>query len=244
MSGPALESLSAGAPVLVAGGGVTGRAVLTALSRLGATATLCDDDPTTRRHFAEAGRRPRIRPPPRSTSLTTPWWSPAPVSRRPRRCPPPPRPPGVPVWGDVELAWRLDQAGHYGPPRRWLAVTGTNGKTTTTSMLHAMLVAAGVTAACAATSAARCWTCCTSPPTCWPSSCPAFSCTGRRRCDLRPGRCSTSPKIIWTGTAPWTTTPRQGRRAARPGGGGRAGRPARGGAARGGPRRPGRVPAR
>ena len=29
------------------------------------------------------------------------------------------------------------------PPRRWLVVTGTNGKTTTTSMLHAMLVAAG-----------------------------------------------------------------------------------------------------
>ncbi|MDT5228190.1 MAG: UDP-N-acetylmuramoylalanine--D-glutamate ligase, partial [Mycobacterium sp.] len=46
MSGdPALEPLSAGAPVLVAGGGVTGRAVLTALAELGATATLCDDDP-------------------------------------------------------------------------------------------------------------------------------------------------------------------------------------------------------
>ena len=50
---------------------------------------------------------------------------------------------GVPIWGDVELAWRLDAAGHYGPPRRWLVVTGTNGKTTTTSMLHAMLVADG-----------------------------------------------------------------------------------------------------
>ncbi|HET7667929.1 MAG TPA: UDP-N-acetylmuramoyl-L-alanine--D-glutamate ligase, partial [Mycobacterium sp.] len=50
---------------------------------------------------------------------------------------------GVPIWGDVELAWRLDNSGHYGPPRRWLVVTGTNGKTTTTSMLHAMLVAAG-----------------------------------------------------------------------------------------------------
>ncbi|WP_264000633.1 Mur ligase family protein, partial [Mycolicibacillus trivialis] len=50
---------------------------------------------------------------------------------------------GVPVWGDVELAWRLDTAGVYGPPRRWLAVTGTNGKTTTTAMLHAMLTAAG-----------------------------------------------------------------------------------------------------
>jgi UDP-N-acetylmuramoylalanine--D-glutamate ligase len=48
----------------------------------------------------------------------------------------------VPIWGDVELAWRLDAAGHYGPPRRWLVVTGTNGKTTTTSMLQAMLTAA------------------------------------------------------------------------------------------------------
>jgi UDP-N-acetylmuramoylalanine--D-glutamate ligase len=50
---------------------------------------------------------------------------------------------GVPIWGDVELAWRLDASGHYGPPRRWLVVTGTNGKTTTTSMLHAMLTAGG-----------------------------------------------------------------------------------------------------
>jgi UDP-N-acetylmuramoylalanine--D-glutamate ligase len=41
------------------------------------------------------------------------------------------------------LAWQLDNSGRYGPPRRWLVVTGTNGKTTTTSMLHAMLVAAG-----------------------------------------------------------------------------------------------------
>ena len=49
----------------------------------------------------------------------------------------------MPIWGDVELAWRLDAAGHYGPPRRWLVVTGTNGKTTTTSMLQAMLTAAG-----------------------------------------------------------------------------------------------------
>jgi UDP-N-acetylmuramoylalanine--D-glutamate ligase len=49
----------------------------------------------------------------------------------------------VPIWGDVELAWRLDQAGWFGTPKQWLVVTGTNGKTTTTSMLHAMLVAAG-----------------------------------------------------------------------------------------------------
>ena len=43
MSGdPALEPLSAASPVLIAGGGVTGRAVLAALRALGSTATLCD----------------------------------------------------------------------------------------------------------------------------------------------------------------------------------------------------------
>lgn len=50
---------------------------------------------------------------------------------------------GIPIWGDVELAWRLDRSGRFGPPRKWLVVTGTNGKTTTTSMLFAMLEAAG-----------------------------------------------------------------------------------------------------
>jgi UDP-N-acetylmuramoylalanine--D-glutamate ligase len=141
--GDALPPLSAGAPVLVAGGGVTGRAVLTALAELGATAVLCDDDLATRRQFAEAGT-------PTLDSATavdhvadyalvvvSPGFAPtAPVPAAAAAA-------GIPIWGDVELAWRLDQAGHYGPPRRWLTVTGTNGKTTTTSMLHAMLIAAG-----------------------------------------------------------------------------------------------------
>ncbi|MGP3988486.1 UDP-N-acetylmuramoyl-L-alanine--D-glutamate ligase [Streptomyces sp. 3N207] len=47
---------------------------------------------------------------------------------------------GVPVWGDVELAWRL-----RGPDAApWLAVTGTNGKTTTVQMLASILRAAGL----------------------------------------------------------------------------------------------------
>jgi UDP-N-acetylmuramoylalanine--D-glutamate ligase len=45
----------------------------------------------------------------------------------------------VPVWGEIELAWQLRDRG--GAP--WLAVTGTNGKTTTVRMLESMLVAAG-----------------------------------------------------------------------------------------------------
>src|ERR1700731_618397 len=138
-----LDPLVAGAPVLVAGGGVTGKAVLAALTRFGAAATPCGDDPATLGRYADPG----VAPATTSTSarrvsdyalvVTSPGFSPStPLLAAAAAA-------GVPIWGDVELAWRLDAAGQYGPPRRWLVVTGTNGKTTTTSMLHAMLVAGG-----------------------------------------------------------------------------------------------------
>jgi UDP-N-acetylmuramoylalanine--D-glutamate ligase len=47
---------------------------------------------------------------------------------------------GIPVWGELELAWRLR---HPENAAAWLVVTGTNGKTTTTLMLESMLRAAG-----------------------------------------------------------------------------------------------------
>lgn len=50
----------------------------------------------------------------------------------------------IAVWGEVELAWRLRDPEHAAP---WLAVTGTNGKTTTVQMLHAILEAAGLRSA-------------------------------------------------------------------------------------------------
>ncbi|WP_246260261.1 UDP-N-acetylmuramoyl-L-alanine--D-glutamate ligase [Cellulomonas taurus] len=51
---------------------------------------------------------------------------------------------GLPVWSEVELAWqlRVDRAGGGGPAP-WLAVTGTNGKTTTVEMLASILTAGG-----------------------------------------------------------------------------------------------------
>lgn len=49
---------------------------------------------------------------------------------------------GIPLWGEVELAWHLQEEGpHAGRP--WLTVTGTNGKTTTVGMLGSILRAAG-----------------------------------------------------------------------------------------------------
>lgn len=52
----------------------------------------------------------------------------------------------IPVWGELELAWRLRRSPADAP---WLCVTGTNGKTTTTLMLESMLRAAGAKAAAA-----------------------------------------------------------------------------------------------
>ena len=138
-----LGPLAPGAPVLVAGGGVTGKAVLAALSRFGVAATLCDDDPATLRGYAESGVATVATPTATqqisdfALIVTSPGFAPTtPLLAAAAAA-------GVPIWGDVELAWRLDAAGYYGPPRRWLVVTGTNGKTTTTSMLQAMLTAAG-----------------------------------------------------------------------------------------------------
>ena len=72
--------------------------------------------------------------------VTSPGWSPsAPLLAQAAAR-------GIPVWGEVELAWRLRDPEHPAP---WLAVTGTNGKTTTVQMLEAMLRAGGLrTVAC------------------------------------------------------------------------------------------------
>ncbi|OBE93082.1 UDP-N-acetylmuramoylalanine--D-glutamate ligase [Mycolicibacterium elephantis] len=137
-----LAPLVRGARVLVTGAGLTGRSVSAVLEPTGVRLTICDDDPlalqrlitpatvvTTAEAEAHIGDYALV--------VTSPGFSPdTPVLAAATRA-------GVPIWGDVELAWRLDRAGRFGPPRRWLVVTGTNGKTTTTSMLHAMLVAAG-----------------------------------------------------------------------------------------------------
>lgn len=49
----------------------------------------------------------------------------------------------IPIWSEPELAWRLRDPEHPAP---WLAVTGTNGKTTTVQMLETILRTAGLRA--------------------------------------------------------------------------------------------------
>ena len=133
------SDLLPGPRVLVAGARVTGAAVTATLAALGVAVTVCDDDPVVLQDhpavLTTADAAARITD--FDLVIASPGFSPttelltrAAAAR-------------VPIWGDVELAWRLDGSGRFGPPRRWLVVTGTNGKTTTTSMLHGMLLAAG-----------------------------------------------------------------------------------------------------
>ncbi|MDR1118131.1 MAG: UDP-N-acetylmuramoyl-L-alanine--D-glutamate ligase [Bifidobacteriaceae bacterium] len=122
----------AGRRVGIAGLGVSGRAAAAALAPLGAELVLVDDT------IREAGGNRVWRPADVTvagldTLVVSPGWAPtAPLVARAREA-------GVPVWSEVELAWRL-RAGRDVP---WLAVTGTNGKTTTVQMLEAMLRAGG-----------------------------------------------------------------------------------------------------
>ncbi len=133
-----------GKHVTVAGLGVSGIPAARALHARGALVTVVNDgDDARSREQAEAlealGITVRLGDGatlPEGTELivTAPGWQPGkPLFQAAAEA-------GVPVWGDVELAWRL-----RGPDAApWLAVTGTNGKTTTVRMLAAILEAAGL----------------------------------------------------------------------------------------------------
>lgn len=136
-----------GVRAVVAGFGVSGFAAADNLNHLGAGVVALDE--------SEAGDRPDkaellevlgadVRLGAGTTStlpddvdllVTSPGWRPdAPLLAQARAR-------GVPIWGEVELAWRLRDPDHRTP---WLCVTGTNGKTTTVQMLDAILRAAGL----------------------------------------------------------------------------------------------------
>ncbi|MEE4491303.1 UDP-N-acetylmuramoyl-L-alanine--D-glutamate ligase [Streptomyces sp. BE230] len=133
-----------GKHVTVAGLGVSGIPAARVLHGLGAVVTVVNDgdDERSRGQAAELeaqGITVRLGDGatlPKSTELivTTPGWQPdKPLFAAAAEA-------GVPVWGDVELAWRLRGPG----AAPWLAVTGTNGKTTTVRMLASILEAAGL----------------------------------------------------------------------------------------------------
>jgi UDP-N-acetylmuramoylalanine--D-glutamate ligase len=136
-----------GVRVVVAGFGVSGFAAADNLTFLGARVTALDEseagDRVERATLLEslgttvrlgAGTTANL-PDDVDLLVTSPGWAPsAPLLAQAAAR-------GIPVWGEVELAWRLRDPERPAP---WLAVTGTNGKTTTVQMLEAMLRSAGL----------------------------------------------------------------------------------------------------
>ena len=137
----------AGRRVTVAGLGVSGASAARVLAGLGARVTVVDGGESERHRAAAAelaaeGIETRLGdgttlPEGTECVVTSPGWRPdSPLFAAAGDA-------GAEVIGDVELAWRL--RGLSGrAPAPWLAVTGTNGKTTTVRMLAAMLAAAGL----------------------------------------------------------------------------------------------------
>ena len=140
-----------GVRAVVAGFGVSGFAAADNLTHLGASVLALDESEgdEARREKAELlevlGADIRLGegatatlPDDVDVLVTSPGWRPdtpllAQASSR-----------GIPIWGEVELAWRLRDPDRPAP---WLAVTGTNGKTTTVQMLDAILQAGGLRSA-------------------------------------------------------------------------------------------------
>jgi UDP-N-acetylmuramoylalanine--D-glutamate ligase len=131
-----------GGVICVAGLGVSGTAVARIMAARGEKVIVLEGrDGERARAAAEelAGLGVEVRfgepvePPPGTSMVVTTGW--------------PPHHPllvaaaaaGIEVIGEVELAWRLRPAG----AAPWLALTGTNGKTTAVRMLTAMLATAG-----------------------------------------------------------------------------------------------------
>jgi UDP-N-acetylmuramoylalanine--D-glutamate ligase len=134
------------AHVVIAGIGVSGFAAADGLLQYGARVTVLDDaDPPANADkgalLEVLGGTVRLGPgatevlPDGADLVITTGWppdSPLLVAAAQR---------GVPIWSEVELAWRLSRPDRVVP---WLGITGTNGKTTTTQMLESILAAAGL----------------------------------------------------------------------------------------------------
>ncbi|MEE2569606.1 UDP-N-acetylmuramoyl-L-alanine--D-glutamate ligase [Pseudarthrobacter sp. J64] len=146
----------AGLRVVVTGIGVSGFAAADTLIELGAKVVVVDAA-TTERALAQADTLkivgatdvllgedavtavPKVDGEWPDLIVTSPGWRPdqALLASAARK--------HIPVWGDVELAWRLRvRAGRK--TTEWLTITGTNGKTTTVGLTESMLQAAGLKA--------------------------------------------------------------------------------------------------
>ena len=126
-----------GESVLILGAGVTGIAVAKSLSAKGASILFADDQVESVEGF-NVSRTDQIAITGFSFLVISPGWKeshPLIVSAQAA---------GIRLVNEIDLAWSFRS--ELVPSQKWIALTGTNGKTTTVEMAAAMLRAGGVSA--------------------------------------------------------------------------------------------------
>ena len=120
------------AKVLIIGGGVTGTSVAEVLEGLGTQISILDETLLADKRFVtpeDAFSQTW------DLAIVSPGWRPNhPFFQLLREQ-------GIPFLSEIDLAWHLKN--ELSPSQKWLAITGTNGKTTTVEMVTAMLRADG-----------------------------------------------------------------------------------------------------
>lgn len=125
----------AGKKVLILGGGVTGKAVAKILEELGSKIFVADEKPL--KDFAEHPIDD-FNNLEYDLAVVSPGWKPNhPLVLALQIA-------NVRITNEIDIAWQLKQL--HLPGQKWLAITGTNGKTTTTELTAAMLISAGINA--------------------------------------------------------------------------------------------------
>ena len=125
------------AQVLVLGGGVTGRSVAQVLSNIDAEVSVYDENESTEFDFHRVT----------TSELSNINWAAAVVSPGWRTNHPiiaDLRNREITLLNEIDLAWEIKQ--QVAPGQKWLAVTGTNGKTSTVELTESILKAAGISA--------------------------------------------------------------------------------------------------
>jgi UDP-N-acetylmuramoylalanine--D-glutamate ligase len=125
------------AKVLVLGGGVTGRSVAQVLSNMGAEVSVYDENESSEFDFQRVTLN-EVTNINWAAAVVSPGWRPShPIIADLRNR-------EIPLLNEIDLAWEIKQ--QVAPGQKWLAITGTNGKTSTVELTEAILKAAGISA--------------------------------------------------------------------------------------------------
>ena len=126
-----------GQRILILGAGVTGNAVARSLVKRGAAVSIADENPAAKSEHTVIDAKKVVVKDFDSVVVSPGWRQDHPLVVAALQA-------GLTLLNEVDLAWQIKS--EMAPAQKWLALTGTNGKTTTVEMVAAMLKSGGLKA--------------------------------------------------------------------------------------------------